>query len=133
MASGIYTRFKYNVLKGMMDLANNVCKVALYGASFSFNAAHTVYSVSMELLGVGGYTAGGATLASPTVTEGATTVFDAADTAWSSATFTVNFAVIYDTTPCNTLVCAIDLGGAQTVTAATFTLQYASSGIIRLT
>ena len=133
MASGVYTRFKFNVLKGMMDLATNTCKVALYGASFSFNAAHTVYSVSMELLGVGGYTAGGATLASPTVTEGATTVFDGTDTAWSSATFTVNFAVIYDVTPCNTLVCVIDLGGAQTVTAATFTIQYASSGILRLT
>src|SRR3990167_4540641 len=111
MASGIYSRFKHHVMAGMMDLVNNTVKVALYGASFSFNAAHTVYSVSMELLGVGGYTAGGATLANKTVSEAATSVFDGDDSAWSSATFTVNFAVLYDTTPCNTLICAIDLGG----------------------
>ena len=133
MASGIYSRFKANVLKGMMDLVNNTVKVALYGASFSFVATQTVYSVSMELLGVGGYTAGGATLATKSVSEAATSVFDADDTAWAAATFSTNFAVLYDVTPCNTLICAIDFGGVQTVTAATFTIQYASSGIIRLT
>lgn len=133
MASGLYNRFKHHVMAGMMDLVNNTVKVALYGASFAFTATQTVYSVSMELLGVGGYTAGGATLGNKSVSEAATSVFDADDTAWAAATFTVNFAVLYDVTPCNTLICAIDLGGAQTVTAATFTIQYASSGIIRLT
>jgi len=133
MASGIYNRFKHHVLAGLCNVLTHTVKVALYGASYSFTATDTAYTTTGELLGVGGYTAGGATLGSPTVSEAATAVFDAADTSWAAATFTVNFAVLYDVTPCNTLICAIDLGGAQTVTAATFTLQYASSGIIRLT
>jgi hypothetical protein len=133
MASGIYNRFKHHVLAGMMDLVNNTVKVALYGSSFTFAATQTVYSVSMELLGVGGYTAGGATLANKAVSEAATSVFDADDSSWTAATFSTYFAVLYDVTPCNTLICAIDFGGVQTVTAATFTIQYASSGIIRLT
>lgn len=136
MASGLYQRFKFNLMKKLHDLVNDTIKVALYGSSFAFTDTQTVYSQSMELLGVGGYTQGGATLGSQTVTEGATgggAMFDGADTAWSSATFSTYFAVLYDVTPCNTLMCAIDFGGVQTVSAGTFTIVYASSGIIRLT
>lgn len=135
MASGIYQRFKAHIMKKLMDLVNDTVKVALYGSSFSFIDTQTVYSQSMELLGVGGYTQGGATLANKAVTEGGTggaAMFDADDASWSSATFSTYFAVIYDQSPCNTLICAIDFGGVQTVTSGTFTIVYASSGIVRL-
>lgn len=131
-ASGIYNRFKVNVLKGMCDLVNNTVKVALYLQSFAFTATDTAYTTTNEVVATG-YTAAGATLANKTVTEGATAMWDADDTAWTSSTFSAYFAVLYDVTPCNTLICAIDFGGVQTVTSGTFTLQYASSGILRLT
>lgn len=132
MASGIYNRFKSHIMKKLMDLVNDTCKVALYMASYSFTATDTVYTTTAEVIGTG-YTAGGATLASKTVSEGASAVFDATDSEWTTATFSCNFAVIYDVSPCNTLICAIDFGGTQSVTAGTFTIQYASSGIVRLT
>lgn len=133
MASGIYNRFKSHIMKKLMDLVNDTIKVALYGASYTFTATDTVYTATSEVANGNGYTTGGAALTTKTVTEGASAVFDADDSTWSSATFSAYFAVIYDNTPCNTLIAAIDFGGVQTVTSGTFTIQYASSGIIRLT
>ena len=133
MASGIYTRFKSTLMKKLMDLVNDTIKVALYGNSHSFSAAGTAYSSTNEIANGNGYTTGGATLGSKTVTEaGTTAVFDAADTSWAASTFSTYHAVLYDPTPCNTLICSIDFGGVQTVTSGTFTITYASSGIIIL-
>lgn len=132
MASGIYNRFKSHIMKKLMDLVNDTIKVALYAASFTFTATDTVYAVTNEVAG-SGYSAGGAALSGMAVTEGSSAVFSASNSSWAASTFTCNFAVLYDQTPCNTLICAIDLGGPQTVTNGTFTLSYASSGIIRLT
>ena len=42
-------------------------------------------------------------------------------------------AVIYDTTVTSDLICSIDFGGAQTVTTGTFTIQWATEGILNLT
>ena len=133
MASGIYNRFKSHIMKKLMDLVNDTIKVALYGASYTFTATDTVYTTTSEIANGNGYTTGGLAMTTKTVTEGASAVFDADDSAWTSSTFSTYFAVIYDNTPCNTLIAAIDFGGVQTVTSGTFTIQYASSGIIRLT
>lgn len=133
MASGIYNRFKSHIMKKLLDLVNDTIKVALYAASYTFTATDTVYTVTGELANGNGYTTGGATLAGNAVTEAATALFTATSPSWPGSTFTCNFAVLYDVSPCNTLICAIDLGGPQTVTGGTFTLQTASSGIIRLT
>lgn len=132
MASGIYNRFKAWIMKKLMNLETDTIKVALYGASRTFTATDTVYTTTNEIGGTG-YSAGGATLTTPTVTEGASAVFDADDSAWAGASFSAFHAVLYNQTPCNTLLCMIDFGGVQTVTSGTFTIQYASSGIIRLT
>lgn len=132
MASGIYNRFKFNLMKKLIDLANDTIKVALYGASYVFTATDLAYTTTNEIAGTG-YSAGGSALTGQTVTEAATCVFTASNTSWTTSTFSAYFAVIYDPTPCNTLICAIDFGGVQTITSGTFTLQYASSGIIRLT
>lgn len=133
MASGIYERWKANTWKKLHDMVNDTINIALYGASYTFTATDDFYTTTSEIAGVGGYTTGGAALASKTVTEGATAVWDAADPQWTSATFSTYFAAIYDVTPCNTLICALDFGGVQTVTSGTFTIVFASSGIIRLT
>lgn len=132
MASGIYTRFKAHIMKKLMDLVNDTIKVALYGASRTFAASDTVYTTTNEIAGTG-YTAGGASLANKAVTEGTGVAkFDADDSSWATATFSAYSAALYDQTPCNTLICMIDFGGVQTVTGGTFTITYASSGIIVL-
>ena len=135
MASGIYNRFKANLMNKEVDLEADTIKVILLNNSHSFTATHNTYSQvsANELSTAGGYTAGGATLASKAVTQGATTSWDAADASWTSATFTAYHAVIYDDTHAtDDLICSIDFGGAQTVASGTFTIQWNASGIITL-
>ena len=132
MASGIYNRFKANLMNKVVDLEGDTIKVTLYDNSHSFTAADTDYTTDNELATTGGYTQGGATLASKAVTEAATTKWDAADVAWTSATFTAYHAVIYDSTASNDLIASIDFGGAKVVAAGTFTIQFDAAGIITL-
>lgn len=132
MASGIYNRFKANLMNKEVDLEADVIKIALYDTNHSFTASDTDYTTDNELAATGGYSTGGNTLASKAVTEAATTKWDAADTAWTSATFTAFHAVIYDTSVTNDLIASIDFGGAKTVAAGTFTIQFDANGIITL-
>jgi len=132
MASGIYSRFKANLMNKVVDLEADTVKVALYDNTHAFNAAHTDYTTDNELATAGGYTQAGATLAGKAVTEAATTKWDATDIAWTTATFTAYNAVIYDSTAGNNLICTIDFGGAKTVAAGTFTIQWDADGIITL-
>lgn len=132
MASGIYNRYKANLMNKVVDMEGDTIKVALYDNSHAFTATDTDYTTDNELATTGGYTQGGMTLASGTVTEAATTNFDADDTAWTSATFTAFHAVIWDSTAGNDLIASIDFGGAKTVAAGTFTIQWDASGIITL-
>lgn len=134
MASGIYNIFKADLMNKELDLEADTIKVALYNNSASFSATDTDYANTNELSTTGGYTQGGAALASKAVTAGATTKWDAADLAWTSATFTAYFAKIYDDTHAsNHLICCIDFGGAKTVSAGTFTIVWDAAGIITLT
>jgi len=132
MASGIYDRFKANLMNKIVDMESDTIRVALYDNSHSFTAGDTAYTSTNEVSGTG-YSAGGEALASKAVTEASTTKFDATDTAWTSASFTAYHAVMYDDTLAgNDLIASIDFGGAQTVTAGTFTIQWNASGIITL-
>jgi hypothetical protein len=81
-----------------------------------------------------GYTTGGKTIGASTWVETTgTTVFDAPDVQWTSATFSAYWAVIYDYTDSNNgLVCLIDFGSQISVTNGTFTLEFHSSGIFDL-
>lgn len=135
MASGIYNRFKFNTLSGGMSLYGDTLKVALVSGGHSFDATHNTFSqVSANQISGTGYSAGGATLASKAIVQSGSSSFDAADTSWTTATFTASHAVLYDDTLANDdLICSFDFGGAQTVTAGTFTIQWHASGILTLT
>ena len=82
-----------------------------------------------------GYTAGGATLASKTVTQDDTNdrgVFDAADVTWSDSTITARGAVLYkDTgTPSTSpVICYFDFGEDKISTDGDFTIQWNAAGI----
>ena len=133
MASGIYNRFKANIFNKIVDLEGDTINVSLYDNSHSFTATDTVYTTTNELATTGGYTQGGVALASKAVTEAATTKWDAADSTWTSATFSAYHAVIWDdSVGTDDLICSIDFGGVQTVTAGTFTIQWHADGIITL-
>ena len=116
----------------VVDLEADTIKVALYDTNHSFTASDTDYTTDNELGSGSGYTTGGNTLGSKAVTEAATTKWDAADTAWTSATFSAFHAVIWDSTAGNDLIASIDFGGEKAVVAGTFTIQFDSSGIITL-
>ena len=134
MASGIYNRFKANLMNKEVDLEADVIKVILLDSSHTFAAGNDVLGdVSANELSSGsGYTTGGNTLASKSVTQAVTTKWDAADRNWTAATFTADHAVIYDTSVTDNLIASIDFGGAKAVVAGTFTIQWDSAGIITL-
>jgi len=134
MASGIYNRFKANLMNKEVDLEADTIKVMLLDSNHSFTATHnTLSDVSANQITGTGYTAGGAALASKAVTQAATTKFDAADTEWTSSTITASHAVIYDDTMTNDdLIASIDFGGSQSSTSGTFKIQWHADGIITL-
>ena len=134
MASGIYNRFKSNLMNKIVDLEADVIKIMLLDTNHAFTAANNVIGdVSANEITGTGYTAGGEILDSKAVTQAATTKWDADDEPWTVATFTAFHAVIYDdTVATDDLICSIDFGGAQTVTAGTFTVQWDAGGIITL-
>ena len=134
MASGIFSRFKANLMNKIVDLESDTIKIILLDTNHSFTASNTVLTdvSGNELAATGGYTTGGNTLGSKAVTEAATTKWDAADTAWTSATFTAFHVLIYDNTATDNLIASIDFGGGKTVAAGTFTIQFDSSGIITI-
>ena len=139
MASGVYTVALAEALRKNPDFVNDTIKVALLNNSHSYNPDHDVWTdVSANQITGTGYTAGGATLGSKTVTNDDTdneAVWDAADVSWGSASFSAYHAVIYDdtlTSPADMLICSIDFGGIQTVTSGTFQITWAAEGIINI-
>lgn len=134
MASGIYERFLANILNKEIDMEADTINVALFDNSHTFTSTHNQWSdISANEITGTGYTTKGAALASKAVTQGATTKFDAADTSWTSASFTAYHAVIYDDTlAADDLIASIDFGGAKTVTSGTFQITYHADGIITL-
>jgi hypothetical protein len=136
MASGIYERFKANLMNKIVDLEADAIKVSLMDNSHTFTSTNDVWTdvSTNELPTAGGYTAGGATLAGAAVTQAGTTKFDGTDTAWAAATFSAYHAVLWDDTlGADDLICSFDFGGIKTVTAGTFTIQWHADGIITLT
>ena len=147
ISSAICTSFKQEILVGTHNFtasSGNTFKIALYTSSASLGAGTTAYSTSNEISNTSGsaYSAGGATLSNNGVSLSSTTAFtDFDDVTYTSASFTANGALIYNTTTdggsgTTNAVAVIAFGGDKTATNGTFTIQFptadASSAIIRL-
>jgi len=134
MASGLYERVKANLMNKEVDLEADTIKVALLDDNHSFTATHNTWSdVSANEISGTGYTAGGEELTNKTVTQGATTKWDADDLIWSNASFTAYHAVIYDDTLTgDDLIASIDFGEAKQVSNSTFKIAWDAAGIITL-
>jgi len=135
MASGIYNRFKANLMNKEIDLEADSIIVILLDDSHAFNAAHNVIGDvdANELPTAGGYTQKTEVLAGKAVTQAATTKWDGTDAEWAAATFSAWHAVLYDDTiATDDLICSFDFGGEKVVTAGTFTIEWNAAGIITL-
>ena len=147
ISSAICTSFKQEILVGTHNLtasSGDTFKIALFTSSASLGAGTTAYSTSNEISNTSGsaYSAGGATLTSVTpTTDGTTAVCDFADVSFTSASFTANGAMIYNTTTnggsgTTDAVAIIAFGGDKTASNGTFKIEFptadASNAIIRL-
>ena len=147
ITSAICSSFKQELLQGKHDFdssGGHTFKIALFTSSASLGASTTDYSTSNEISNTSGsaYTAGGATLTNQGVSLSSTTAFtDFADVSYTSASFTANGAMIYNTTTdggsgTTDAVAIIAFGSDKTATNGTFTIQFpaadASNAIIRL-
>ena len=145
--SALCTSFKVELLKGDHNFTastGDTFKIALYTSSATLGAATTDYATSNEITNTSGtaYTAGGKTLTSVTPTSSGTTAYcDFSDVSWTSASFTANACLIYNTTTgtgsgTTDAVCAVAFGGDNTVSSGTFTIQFptadASDAILRI-
>ncbi len=142
ITSAICTSFKVELLKGVHNFTattGNTFKIALYDSDATLGASTTAFTTSEEITNTSGtaYTSGGATLTSVTPVASSTTALcDFDDVSFSSATFTANGALIYNSSATNAAVAAIAFGSDKTATNGTFTIQFpaadASNAIIRL-
>ena len=140
MASGMYGITFLNALKNdlALDLDDTTAdrfKVMLVTSAYTpdFGTHDFKADVTNEVTGTG-YTAGGESLTSVTLTQsGGTITFDAADVTWASSTITARGAVVYDDSIVNDpLICYIDFGADKSSSAGDFVLSFNASGIFTL-
>ena len=147
ISSAICNSFKQEILVGTHNFtatSGDTFKIALYTSSATLGASTTAYSTSNEITNSSGtaYTAGGATLTNAGVSLSSTTAFtDFSDVTYTSASFTANGAMIYNTTTdggsgTTNAVAIIAFGGDKTASNGTFKIEFpaaaATTAIIRL-
>jgi hypothetical protein len=142
MPSKLYGQFLAKALNKEVDWDSDTIKVALLTSSYTPNQdTHDYFDdVSAYEVSGTGYTAGGQTLGSKTVTYDSANnviVLDAADTTWSSSTITARYAVVYDdsgaTAASKALIGYVDFSSDQSSTNGNFTITWDATGIVRIT
>lgn len=140
MPSKLYGNFLVKALNKEVDWDTDTIKVALTTSTYTPNQdTHDYFNdVTNEVTGTG-YTAGGNTLASKTITyddANNVIVLDAADTTWASSTITARYAIVYASTgtaSTSPLIGYVDFGSDQSSTNGNFTITWDSTGIVRVT
>ena len=140
--SAICNSFKTEILKAVHDFtatSGDTFNIALFTSSATLGAGTTAYAATgmNELAATGNYTAGGKALTSVTPSLDSTTACcDFDDISWTSATFTANACLIYNTNSSDKAVCAVAFGGDKSVSSGTFTIQFpakaATTAIVRI-
>jgi dihydroxyacetone kinase DhaKLM complex PTS-EIIA-like component DhaM len=143
MANIVPFSFKGELMSGTHNFANggDAFKIALYNGTISatYTTSTTVVQTNDEVSSAGSSNYVRKALGSQAVVATtATTSVDFADVTWSSATFTANYAAIYNDDQGDKLVVVLDFGGAKTATNGDFTISFpdpstASNAIISLT
>jgi hypothetical protein len=142
----VFPQFSVGVATGVIALTGGTYKVALSnavgpitldtsGVSTAKTFSDWKSNVAAEITGTG-YTAGGVTLSSPTLTLSGTdntivTWTTASNPNWTTATFSANQAIFYESSASTyQLICFWDNGGSVPVTGGTFTLTIGANGIM---
>ena len=136
----LYTKFPAKLANAEIDWDTDTIKVALTTSTYTpAQDTHDYFDdITNEVTGTG-YTAGGATLGSKTITQTDATnkqTFDAADVSWTTSTITARYAVIYKSTGTGStspLIGYVDFGSDQASTSGTFQIQWNAAGIFTAT
>lgn len=140
----LYGKFFNACFNKEVDWNSDTIKAMMTTASYTPDQDTHDYKddVTNEVTGTG-YSAGGATLANPTITyTGATNkcVLDADDASWSSSSITLPVSgsvVVYDSSPASDAtrpLCCYQTTDTQVQsTSGTFTVQWSASGIVEVT
>ena len=133
------TSFKVEILDGIHNFgvgvirastAADTFKIALYSTLATLDSTTTVYTTQDEVTGTG-YTAGGNTLVisqAPTSTSTETVAWlNFANSSWTTASFSADGALIYNSTQGNKAVAVLNFGSTKTATAQTFTVTFPAS------
>jgi len=140
IASGIAIRFKQDCLAGdvhSISAGYVGLYMALFSAAASLDNNTSIYPTSAEVANGNGYTTGGniCTVLSVSV-DGSVAYLQFADQSWTSATFTADGCLIYNSSASNKTVAVVSFGGAKTATNGTFTVSMpaaaAATAIVRL-
>lgn len=146
----VYNTGLFELASGNIDFDANTFKISLHGSTYRAIAdetkrdSHSNYSDLTDEISGTGYTAGGATLASVTVTKDTANniiKIDCADPAWAASTLSgVQCAVIYKSTgtgSTSTLIAYLDLyadngNAALSTTAGTLTIVMPANGFLTI-
>ena len=138
---GLSLKGQWNTTAGnRIDFLTDTIKNSLHTVTFVPDQdAHDFFNDATNEISGTGYTAGGVTLGSKTLTyDTATneTRLDAADSSWTTASFTARIAVVYKDTGTGStspLMGYVDFGGDETVASGTFTIQWDATGVMKVT
>ena len=130
MANVIPYAFRGELFSGTHDFSSggNTFNFALYTAN-PYDTASTAYSATNEQSSAGGtnYTARGNALGSNAVAYStAVASCDFANTEWTSATISVAYGAIFNTSASDKLCVVLDFSGTKTCTNGTFTVSFPS-------
>lgn len=130
----ISNRAHYLAITGKLNVESDVIKVALMTSSYTVNKDTNAFDNTYEVSGTG-YTAGGATLANSHAYQDDTldnAKWDADDVEWPNSTITARYAILYNTTNSDAIVCVFDFENDQTSTNGLFAIRWNASGIMTL-
>lgn len=137
-----YGQFLLNALKKKIDLLNDTIKVQLHTSTYSPDQDVHDFAddLTNEVANGNGYTTGGVTLGSKTLTyagAGNVITFDAADSVWTGLNVTFRTAVIIDTSPgtaaTNPLIAYENSDVDISPGGADYTIVWNASGIATIT
>jgi len=134
IVQGQTTSFKEELYEAIHNFTTDTFKIALYTANATLNQDTIAYTATGEISGAG-YTATGQTLLNPVVSSASGVAYISFDNiSWTSASFTVRGALIYNSSKANRSVAVLDFGSDK-VTTSTFTITFpantSTSAIIR--
>lgn len=137
-----YDSFFKSVYNKEVDVDTDVLKLMLCTSTYTPNQGTHQYksSVTNEVASGNGYTTGGNTIGSVTVSVNTGTHvinITGANGSWPASTFTARYAVLYDSSPATDatrpLILFVDFGADQSPSNGTLSVTWDASGIATVT